>query len=284
MATINGITRRAITAGLVGLLTVAGLAAPALAAAPPSSLAAIPNRFMTWNTNGQGLGTPESLVEQVRRFRPQVVALQESCLDEVSEAVRQLRQIGLEYSYRSGLSALNPGCASRLGTAILYAKGTVVRAHNRKGYSEDEGWLEARGIQSFSTKIDGQWVRVFNTHLSAPGYEDLRRLQARELSVATRPYRRALVLGDFNTRPWITSVMTPIWRAGFSDVDPYCRSTRDARCNRTLPETRDAKFDYILHRGINSRQCLLYTPTRDHRIVISDVTLAEGPRPVCSVT
>ncbi|WP_159042767.1 endonuclease/exonuclease/phosphatase family protein [Streptomyces curacoi] len=276
---------RVTTAWLIALLAVMGLVTPTHAEpAADEAMKPIPNRFMTWNTNGQGLGTPESIMEQVRRFRPQVVAFQESCQDEVIEAVNRLRQEGLEYRYRRGFSAVHLGCEAGLGTGIIFAEGTSVRAHNRKGYSEDEGWLEARGIQSFTTRIDGQWVRVFNTHLSAPGHERLRQLQARELADVTRPHPRALVLGDLNTRPWIAKVMEPIWSAGFKDVDQFCGPVADRRCNKTLPKTDDAKFDYILHRRVNSGGCRLHTPTEDHRIVISDVTLADVPRPVCTVT
>ncbi|RFS81287.1 endonuclease/exonuclease/phosphatase family protein [Actinomadura spongiicola] len=272
--------------GLAGLLATVGLATPSYAtAAAENAFAPVPDRFMTWNTNGQGLGTSESVAEQIKSFRPQIAALQESCLNEVQEAVRQLNEAGLKYRYRSGLAALNAGCPGRLGTAIVYAEGTQIRAHNRKGYSEDEGWLEARGMQSFTTRVAGQSVRVFNTHLSAPGHERLRRLQVRELVNATRPHRRAMILGDLNTRPWVSNVMSPIWDAGFRDVDPFCGRVLDSRCNRTLPDTRDAKFDYILLRGgLNFSNCRLHTPTRDHRIVISELTLSQGPRPSCVVT
>ncbi|MGW7620349.1 endonuclease/exonuclease/phosphatase family protein [Streptomyces antimycoticus] len=133
-----------VLAALAGVAMI-GLAVPATAsqqvrevvpAADEEPLKPIPNRFMTWNTNGQDLGTPKAIAEQIKSFRPQVVALQESCLNEVREAVRQLNEAGVKYEYRSGLSALNFGCPGRLGTAIIYTKGTTVRAHNKKGYSD----------------------------------------------------------------------------------------------------------------------------------------------------
>ncbi|SCF56522.1 endonuclease/exonuclease/phosphatase family protein [Streptomyces sp. Ncost-T10-10d] len=283
---------RATKVWLIGsMAVVAGLVTPAYAGpAAEEPLKPIPNRFMTWNTNGQDLGTPKAIAEQIKHFLPQVAALQESCLNEVREAVRQLNEAGLRYEYRSGLAALNGGCPGRLGTAIVYAKGTTVRAHNKKGYSDDEGWLEARGMQSFTTKLDGQWVRVFNTHLSAPGHEELRKLQAGELAAATRPHPRALILGDLNTRPHVTKVMDPIWQAGFKDVDQFCGPAKDPRCTKTLPLTgpprtrEESKYDYILGRGVNFRSCRLHTPTDDHRIVISDLTVADVRRPVCTVT
>ncbi|MFJ7494516.1 endonuclease/exonuclease/phosphatase family protein [Streptomyces sp. NPDC097727] len=204
---------------------------------------------MTWNTNGQDLGTPKAIAGQIKHFLPPVAALQESCLNEVREAVRQLDEAGLRYEYRSGPAALNGGCPGRLGTAIVYAKGTT-RTHNKKGYSDDEGWLEARGMQSFTTKVDSQWVRVFNTHLSAPGHEELRKLQAGEpAAAATRPHPRALILGDLNTRPHVTKVMYPIWQAGFKDVDQFCGPAKDPRRTKTLPLTgpprtgEESKYD-----------------------------------------
>ncbi|MFD5898565.1 endonuclease/exonuclease/phosphatase family protein [Streptomyces sp. NPDC060366] len=282
--------RLAAKAWLIAILALLGSIVPAQAEpAVEASATVIPNRFMTWNTNGQDLGSTEMLVEQVRRFRPQVVAFQESCLNEVQEAVEELKELGLEYGYRVGLHAWLPGfgCnAQRVGTAVIYAKGTLVKGHNRKGYSVDEGWREARGIQSFHTKIDGQWVRVFNTHLSSPWpeYEEMREQQVDELVAATRPHSRALVLGDLNTRPWRTQVTGPIWQAGFRDVDQFCGETKSDRCNRTVGTKGDAKFDYILHRRVNSLHCRIHTVNTDHRLVISDVTLAQGPQRPCTVT
>ncbi|MDG4859637.1 hypothetical protein P8605_16010 [Streptomyces sp. T-3] len=212
-------------------------------------------------------------------------------MDEVRDAVRQLNSDGLQYRWRVGLHAFAPGCASsRAGTAIIYAKDTTVRGHNLKGYREDEGPLEARGMQSFSTFIDGEWLRVINTHLSTPKHPDLREEQVEQLVAATRWHNRVLVLGDLNTRPHVTEVMGPIWNAGFKDVDPFCGPVEDSLCTKTLPRTGPnfptaaAKFDYILGRGVNFRSCRLHTPTDDHRIVVSDLTVAHAPRPVCTVT
>lgn len=286
----HGTAWRATTVWLIGLLAVVGLVTPAYAEpAAEDSLAAVPGRFMTWNTNGQELGTPKSIAAQIERFRPQVVALQESCRNDIDEALLLLRAAGLEYGLRIGLTAFNLRCPGRAGTAVLYAKGTQVRKHYRKSYSEDEGWWEARGMQSFHTKIDGQWVRVFNTHLSAPKHEGLRKQQAEELATAAI-HRRVLILGDLNTRPHATKVMNPIWQAGFKDVDQFCGPVKDPRCTKTLPLTgpprtpEESKYDYILGRGVNFRSCRLHTPTDDHRIVISDLTTADVPRPVCTVT
>lgn len=90
--------------------------------------------------------------------------------------------------------------------------------------------------------------------------------------------------GDFNTEPSYRE-MKPIWDAGFSDVDPFCRwnaGRPDSRCNATHVNAK-RKFDYILHRGINSRNCVLGKVNRDHQIVVSDVTTAAGPRVRCSL-
>lgn len=271
---------------LLGLLA-GGLAAPAQAEpATKVDLDPIANRLMTWNTGGQ---SQSAIVEQVSNFRPQIVALQETCWESALAARRWLeRSYDLEYQILFGFSGPSVHCTSRQGTAFLVAEGLPVRNVNRKGYSEDEGPLEARGIHSFSTRIDGRWFRIFNTHLSAPWEEPLRIKQARELAAKVQPYRRAILLGDLNTRPWHTHVLDPVWRLGLGDVDPFCvpGAEGDARklCNKTLPKTVDSKYDYILHRGINSRHCRLHTPTDDHRVVISDVTRAQGPRPACTVT
>ncbi|MFK4272450.1 endonuclease/exonuclease/phosphatase family protein [Streptomyces milbemycinicus] len=268
---------------MIGLLAVVGVVTPAYAEPEAEeSLAYVPNRVMSWNSGGEEEGTPQLIVQQVRSFRPQLVALQESCQNEVREAVRQLKEVGLEYVHVRGLSAQNAKCPGPLGTAILYAKGTPMVRHSRKEYTVDEGWSEKRGYQTFSTKIAGRWVQVFNTHLSAPAYPDLRRQQILELTWLTQLDSQKLVFGDFNAQPWYYE-MGPIWRDRLVDVDKYCKMVYDRRCNGTQVGS-GKKFDYILHHGVGSRNCLLHTVNLDHRVVISDVTAAPGRRRPCTVT
>ncbi|WP_405651285.1 endonuclease/exonuclease/phosphatase family protein [Streptomyces sp. RK9] len=282
----------AANAGLIALLATSGAVTPAQAGSTrtdsggvgEASTRVVPNRIMSWNSNGQQNGTPENLAQHIKRFKPRVVVLQESCRTEVQKAVKLLKQDEMEYSFKHGPGIINFGCDgwSPLGLSVLYAKGTPFQGYRHKEYAQGE-WSEARAYQTFSTRLAGQRVQVFNTHLSDGGARDLRAAQIRELLGAARGHGRVLAGGDLNAQPSYPE-MKPIWDAAFRDVDPFCRwngGRPDARCKSTYVNV-PRKFDYILHRGINSRNCMLGTVNRDHRIVISDVTTAAGPQAPCS--
>ncbi|MFH9071141.1 endonuclease/exonuclease/phosphatase family protein [Streptomyces alboflavus] len=286
----------AANAGLIALLATAGAVTPAQAgsartdsgkAASEASTRVVPNRIMSWNSNGQKLGTPEDLARHIKRFKPRVVVLQESCRTEVRKAVRLLKADGMEYAFRHGPGANNPGCegVSPVGNSVLYAKGTPFQGYRHKEYRHDE-WGEKRSYQTFTTRLAGQRVQVFNTHLSNGGSQSgLRVEQIKELLGAARGHGRVVIGGDLNAQPSFKE-MRPIWDAPFQDVDPFCRwngGNPDLKCNPTLVnEHVKLKFDYILHRGINSRNCMLGPVNGDHRVLISDVTTAAGPRVPCS--
>ncbi|MFJ4620858.1 endonuclease/exonuclease/phosphatase family protein [Streptomyces sp. NPDC088812] len=245
----------------------------------------VKSRFMSWNSNGQKLGTPELLVEQISRFRPQVITLQESCRTEVRKAVKLLKQQGLDYQFTFGPGTVDINCDgwSVNGQAVLYAKGTPVRDVGWEYYSDDEGPLESRAYMVFTTRLANRWVRVFNTQLSWADHHAERKTQIQELLSAARPYSRTLIAGDFNAQPGF-SEMQQIWRSKlYSDVDPFCGGTYDPRCNGTHVNT-GKKFDYILHRGVGSGNCLLHSVNEDHRVLVSDITTAAGPRVGCTVT
>ncbi|MEU0009476.1 endonuclease/exonuclease/phosphatase family protein [Streptomyces sp. NPDC006314] len=270
----------------LGAMTAPAQAAPEQTVTTPvvSRAAVVKDRVMSWNSNGQNLGTPELLVEQISRYKPQVVTLQESCRTEVREAVRRLKRQGLEYQIKFGPGTINVACDgwTRNGQAVLYAKGTPARDFDQEYYSDDEGPLEARGYMAFTTRLANRWVRVFNTQLSWGAYRDERKTQIKELLHAAQPYSQLLLAGDFNAQPQY-SEMQPIWHARLSDVDPFCGGTYDSRCNSTHVKS-DKKFDYILHRGVGSRNCLLHSVNEDHRVVVSDVSTAAGPWAACTVT
>ncbi|MBP8535307.1 endonuclease/exonuclease/phosphatase family protein [Streptomyces sp. MK37H] len=294
-STTRGAGRLAAKAGIAASLAIVGLITPAYAnpaaeastqAKPTVDLPAtvFPNRVMSWNSNGQKLSTPQDIVDHIKRFRPQLVLLQESCRTEVRKAVKFLNQIGFEYEFKLGPGTVNLGCDgwSENGQAIVYAKGTPIQNYRERRYSVDEGPWEARAYTMFTTRLAGRQVRVFNTQLSWGPHHEERGQQAKELANATRRYGPALVAGDLNAEP-SNKEMKPLWQAGFTDVDPFCREVKDNRCNPTQVNSRK-KFDYILHRGVSSRNCILRTVNEDHRVVISDITTAQGPQVPCSTS
>ncbi|WP_196943303.1 endonuclease/exonuclease/phosphatase family protein [Streptomyces sclerotialus] len=284
MRSIRGTGGLAVKAASTALLALIGTAT---LPATQASAAVVPDRVMTWNSNGQKLGTPESLAQQVRIFQPQVVALQESCATEVRKAVKLLNQQGFDYKFKIGPGTNNIGCDgwSVNGQAIIYAKGTPIQGYREVPFADDEGPWESRAYTTFTTRLAGQRVQVINTHLSAGGHREERRSQIKELLGAAKQHSRTLILGDFNAQPGYGE-MPPIWDAKFTDVDPFCKKEtgrpKDDRCNGTHVKT-GKKFDYILHRGVNSKKCTLRSVTEDHRVVVSDITMAAGPRVPCSV-
>ncbi|MGW7688374.1 hypothetical protein ACWGMA_05685 [Streptomyces asiaticus] len=97
-STTRGAGRLAAKAGVAASLAIVGLVTPAHAnpvteapaqakPAVDASATVIPNRVMSWNSNGEELSTPQDIVDHVKRFRPQLVLLQESCRNEVHKAV-----------------------------------------------------------------------------------------------------------------------------------------------------------------------------------------------------
>ncbi|MFD3579532.1 endonuclease/exonuclease/phosphatase family protein [Streptomyces sp. NPDC058644] len=287
----------AAKAGLA-LLVTAGLMTPAYAAEEegsdsPASKAAVikKNRIMSWNSNGQKNGTTQRLVDQVRIFKPQIVLLQESCKNEVNEAVEIMKQQPQKQEYEVfhsdwpdiGDPVNDPACLGQLGHAILVAKGTKIdSAPETARYREADG-IERRKFMMFQTRLAGKKVRIFNTQLSDAGDANLRHSQLLQLSELVPGTPNSIIAGDLNAQPWYWEMKVP-WANGFKDADPYCKQTWDRRCNGTQYGS-GKKFDYILSRGkVNTKRCYLGdTPNEDHRVVISDVTAGPPSRKPCKL-
>ncbi|MFD4949191.1 endonuclease/exonuclease/phosphatase family protein [Streptomyces sp. NPDC058409] len=237
---------------------------------------------MTWNSHGQDIFSgPALLRDQIRKFRPQIVLLQESCHGEIRSAVRQLKRDGLHYEFRPGTANYHLLCPSGNGQAVLVAKGTPFSNYKTVPYTVKDN--EERGYSTFTTTLAGRTVQVFNTHLNSARGAATRPQQVKELIAAARPYRLTLLGGDFNTQPWDSSQMKPVWeqRPAYRDVDPFCGKTWSKQCNGTQ-EGSGKKFDYLLHQGINSRACYLRnTRNEDHRVVVSDVTTSAPSTDPC---
>lgn len=285
--------RRSALAAKAGLalLMIAGLMTPAYAQGagtgtkpapePTARAAVVKDRVMTWNSHGQEIFSgPGLLRDQILKFRPQIVLLQESCLGEVRQAVWQLERYGLQYQYMPGTGNYHLLRGGDNGQAVLVAKGTPLSNYKTVPYSKNDG--EKRGYSTFTTRLAGRTVQVFNTHLNSHKGAATRPEQIKDLIAAARPYQRTLLGGDFNTQPWYTDIR-PVWeqRPAYRDVDPYCGKSWHQRCNGTQ-ERVGKKFDYLLHQGINSRACYLRnTRNEDHRVVVSDVTASAPSTATC---
>ncbi|WP_246212516.1 endonuclease/exonuclease/phosphatase family protein [Streptomyces abyssomicinicus] len=214
------------------------------------------------------------IVNEIARYRPQVIALEEICVQETKNIVKKLEKKGYHYYVAHGSVQTDSwaclGAGSAYGNAILSAAPLTGIVNKR--YSE--GGSEERGYVSAHTTVAGKKARVFATHLAQSGQRDARKKQISELLSAAKKYRNAIVLGDFNADP-AYSEMKPMWNQ-FRDADPSCGPTRNRPpCQATADASPyRKKFDYIFLRknGRYSAPSLGVHPTySDHDLVHADL-------------
>ncbi|MFF1542608.1 endonuclease/exonuclease/phosphatase family protein [Streptomyces sp. NPDC058291] len=242
-------------ASAVICLVLVGPGAPADAppAGPPPVGAArdvVPNRVMTWNICNPCGESGADRAAEIAAFAPQVVGLQEACVRDVDRIRDRLKsRYGLVYHVEYGTVLRSWGRCGGLpwkpggfGEAILSAAPMTdrVSAEYPDGGSEDRGYL------SVTTEVAGRPVRVFNTHLAERRQEAVRAEQAGVLAAKVAPYRRAIVLGDFNAQP-DAAELAPLWALA-ADADPGCRPSGDGACAPTTDW--QSTFDYVFLRGV----------------------------------
>ncbi|MEU5847819.1 endonuclease/exonuclease/phosphatase family protein [Saccharopolyspora shandongensis] len=284
---LRGLRRTIAAAGLAVGVLLTGLAAPAAQAAPPKIW---PGRVMTWNMNAGGPYGPERDAQEIAKYGPEVIGLQEACMSDVRRIVKLLDERGLRYHVAYG-SVRNDrwNCTfggSAFGNAILSASPiTYNPVTNNIRYLQPtrESGLEARGYMMVTTKVNGKDTKVFNTHLSERKYTEIHLWQVGQLRAHAGQHSRAIVLGDFNALP-NTPEIRMMWHY-FKDADPLCHPDRkpvdpDADgspvgCKTTLTGydgvTR-RKFDYIFLRGFAQPGVGVHdTPASDHHLVHADL-------------
>jgi endonuclease/exonuclease/phosphatase family metal-dependent hydrolase len=227
--------------------------APADTAAAPQ-VAAFSNRVATfnvcnpcrWNLSG---GPPrrhlDLIEEQIRTYRPQVLALQEICVNEARIIRAELELEGLHYN------AVELRTTNRLGRCLPYGQGYGIALFSAAPLSNQTkqlytvGGTELRGYIAADTTVAGRTVRVFATHLAQAGQSDVRRQEVQQLLPTVRAYPQAIVLGDFNAEP-TAAELAPMW-TWFGDADPNCGPTQNLPpCKATADASAHRKkFDYI---------------------------------------
>ncbi|MEU6355498.1 endonuclease/exonuclease/phosphatase family protein [Streptomyces sp. NPDC047072] len=237
---------------------------------------AVPNRVMTWNLcNPCDVGSVDRAAE-IAAHAPQVLAVQESCVGDVKRIRDYLEgRYGLDYHVEYGSVLQNWGRCGGVpwnpggyGQAILSAAPMtdVVTAEYPDGGSEDRGYM------AVTTTVDGQSVRVFNTHLAERRQESVRAEQVRVFAPEVAKYDRAIVLGDFNAVPYAAE-LAPMWKLA-TDADPACRPSSSGTCETTTDW--QSKFDYIFLRGGITALSHHVRPTEasDHHPFYADLDLA----------
>ncbi|MFI8302956.1 endonuclease/exonuclease/phosphatase family protein [Streptomyces sp. NPDC085927] len=223
--------------------------------------AAFTNRVATFNVDNPSSRLRKGrhlnrIVNEIARYRPQVIALQEICVKETNAIVERLRKKGYTYRVAHGSVTRHGGRCLGYGTsygnAILSAAPLTGKKNTRytRPSTDRDDKAENRGHVSAYTTVAGKKVRVFATHLSEGGQRAERNAQIKELLVAVKKHPNAIVLGDFNATPTY-SEMKPVWKE-FRDADPKCNAARSGPpCKPTLGKDTSPnrkKFDYILLR------------------------------------
>ncbi|MFE7277563.1 endonuclease/exonuclease/phosphatase family protein [Streptomyces sp. NPDC057623] len=236
-----------------------------------------PNRVMTWNICNPCDVSNVDRAAEIAAYAPQVIGLQEACVRDVERIREYLESLhGLVYHVeygsvlrswsRCGGVPWNPG---GYGQAILSA--APMTDHVNVEYPD--GGSEDRGYMAVTTKVGGQSVRVFNTHLAQRRQEAVRAEQTGVLAPEVARYDRAIVLGDFNAVPDAPE-LARVWALA-SDTDPQCRPSSTGSCETTTDW--HSKFDYVFLRGIVPLEhAVRATPYSDHDILHTDLD------PTCS--
>ncbi len=264
-------------ATIVACMLLVGPSAPGGAvfgrAAPVEAVRdVVPNRVMTWNICNPCEGNNVGRAAEIAAYAPQVIGLQEACVRDVERIREYLQSLhGLVYHVEYGTVLRSwgrcggaPWSPGGYGQAILSAAPMT----DRVNVEYPDGGSEDRGYMAVTTKVGGQSVRVFNTHLAQRRQETVRAKQTGVLAAAVARHDRAIVLGDFNAVPDAPE-LARVWALA-ADTDPQCRPSSTGGCKTTTDW--HSKFDYVFLRGIAPLEHGVQpTPYSDHDILHTDL-------------
>lgn len=238
----------------------------------------VPDRVMTWNICNPCDAGDADRAAAIAAYAPQVIGMQEACVRDV-EAIREhLKNLhGLVYHVeygsvlrkwgRCGGAPWSPGA---FGQAILSAAPMT----DAVSVEYPDGGSEDRGYMAVTTTVDGEAVRVFNTHLAQRRQETVRAAQVRILAAAAARHERAVLIGDFNAVPGAPE-LTPVQQLAV-EADSRCRPPATGGCEPTTDW--QLRFDYVFLRGITALGHRVQpSPYSDHHIVYADLDTEERP-------
>ncbi|MFF3849665.1 endonuclease/exonuclease/phosphatase family protein [Streptomyces sp. NPDC002328] len=234
----------------------------------------VANRVMTWNICNPCKASDVGKAAEIAAYAPQVIGLQEACVRDVEwirEYLERLHGLVYHVSYGSVLHNWNrcggvPWSPGGYGQAILSAAPMT----DRVNVEYPDGGSEDRGYLAVTTSVDGQPVRVFNTHLAQRRQETVRADQVGVLAEEVARHERAIVIGDFNAVP-DASELTGMWALA-EDTDPECRPASTGACKTTTDW--QSKFDYVFLRGATSLGHRVHpSEYSDHDMLYADVDL-----------
>ncbi|MFD7282313.1 endonuclease/exonuclease/phosphatase family protein [Streptomyces sp. NPDC059862] len=270
-----------LAAALTGTATVAADAAPATPRQTEVRAEAVfPNRVANFNVcNPCRWPNPghqiNQIADEIIKYRPQVIALEEICVGETRALRDVLADRGYHYYVAHGsVSSTGRNCfpyGSSYGNAILSAAPLT----NKVNRHYSDGGSEPRGYVAADTTVADKKVRVFATHLAQAGQSRVRAKQVNELLGAVRGYQDAIVLGDFNADPKYPE-MQPMWNH-FRDADPACGPSQNRPpCQPTANASPyRKKFDYIFLRktgAFTAPSLGVHNNYSDHDLVHADLS------------
>ncbi|MES5819884.1 endonuclease/exonuclease/phosphatase family protein [Streptomyces sp. RG80] len=235
----------------------------------------VSNRVMTWNLCNPCEASNIDQASEIATYAPQVVAVQESCMNDVEKIRDDLERFyGLVYHVEYGAVLRNWGrCGGAPWSPAGYGQALLSAAPMTDPVVVEypDGGSEDRGYMAVTTKLGGETVRVFNTHLAERRQEPIREKQARVLAKEVARHDRAIVLGDFNAVPYAPE-LSPMWALA-ADTDPQCDPSSAGACQTTTDW--QSKFDYVFLRGITPlKHRVQPSEYSDHHLVYADLNLS----------
>lgn len=220
-------------------------------------------RVLSFNTH-RSTGTLNAIAEEILQVDPDVVLLQE--VDRqmlrtgaVDQAAVLADAVGMDGSFSSNLAR----GSGHYGTLILSRFDIVQQGRIPLVRSPR---AEVRGLQWVTLEVNGQAVRVYNTHLDATR-ADVRLAQARQVAgVLAEDDLPTILGGDLNAWPASAAVaaigrrLTDTWTA--------------AGQGRSATSHGGKKIDYLFVRGLRPLRSQVATSgASDHNRLWADVRL-----------
>jgi endonuclease/exonuclease/phosphatase family metal-dependent hydrolase len=227
-------------------------------------------RVLSFNTH-RSTGSLNAIAEEILQVDPDVVLLQE--VDRqmlrtgaVDQAEVLADAVGMDGSFSSNLAR----GSGHYGTLILSRFDIVQQGRIPLVRSPR---AEARGLQWVTLEVNGQAVRVYNTHLDATR-ADVRLAQARQVAgVVAEDDLPTILGGDLNAWPASAVVAT----IGGRLTDTWTSAGR----GRAATSHGGKKIDYLFVRGLRPLLSQVATSgASDHNRLWADVRLR--PPGTCS--
>ena len=220
-------------------------------------------RVLSFNTH-RSTGTINAVAEEILELDPDVVLLQE--VDRrmlrtgaVDQAEVLADAVGMDGSFSANLAR----GAGHYGTLILsrfdiVQQGRIPLVRTPRS--------EARGLQWVTLEVEGQAVRVYNTHLDAT-HPDVRLAQARQVAgILAQDDVPTILGGDLNA--WPASAAVAAIAGQLTDTWTAAGQGRSA----TSPGGR--KIDYLFVRGLRPlRSQVAASGASDHHRLWADLRL-----------